>query len=216
MNPRNDNEMPQNPVPRQQLPQGEQHIKQQYSQQAAQSADTPQYVQTHAPDVRTLLAWIAPNRPFHKRGKEYFVNIFIILLAVEVILFLFHQYMLMVLAVSVVFLAFTLATVPPHPFRYRISTQGITVEDHYFLWQELYDFYFKRQDGADMLTVRTKAYMPGELTIVLGEVHREHVKEILLPYLPFREYVKPSFLEKTAEWLSKTFPLEKTRVHPQQ
>ena len=61
-----------------------------------------QYVLTHSPEVRTLLSWIAPNRPHHRRGKEYFVNVVIILFALEVILFLFHQYMLMVLAFSVV------------------------------------------------------------------------------------------------------------------
>lgn len=209
--PRREHSQP--PIPRAEVPHEQ---RPQVTHSEATETDVPQYVQTHAPDVRTLLAWIAPNRPFRKRGKEYFINIFIILLATEVILFLFHQYMLMVLALSVVFLAFTLATVPPHPFRYKISTQGITVEDHYFLWQELYDFYFKRQDREDLLIIRTKSYMPGELTIVLGDVHRDHVKEVLLPFLPFREYVKPSFVERTADWLSRTFPLEKSSASTQQ
>jgi hypothetical protein len=179
-------------------------------------SDAPQYVQTHAPDVRTLLAWVGPNRPFRKRHKEYYINILIILLAVEVILFLFSQYMLMILALAVVFLAFALATVPPQPFHYKISTQGITVEDHYFLWQELYDFYFRRQDNVDLLILRTKAYFPGELVIPLTDVHREHIKQILLPYLPFREFVKPSLFDRSADWLAKTFPLEKAPARSQQ
>jgi hypothetical protein len=194
-------------------------MQEEQEEYAQSSAQTPRQATPialnvqHVADVRTLLSWIAPGRPFRKRGKEYFINILIITLAVEVILFLFSQYMLMVLAFALVFLTFALATVPPHPFHYKISTQGITVEDHYFLWQELYDFYFKRQDNTDLLIVQTKSYYPGELSITLGDMHKEHVKEVLLPFLPYREYVKPSFIEKAADWLAKTFPLEKQATH---
>lgn len=163
-------------------------------------------------DVKTLLSWHAPGRPFQKKGKEYYVNMLIIMLLINIVLFLFHEYLSMFVVLSFVFVAFALASVPPHDFFYRISSEGIMIEDHYFLWQELYDFYFKRlPSGEDVLYVRTKAYIPGELTIVLGQLHKEHVRQVLLPYLPFREYVKPTFTEKTGDWLSHTFPLEKTK-----
>ncbi len=117
----------------------------------------------------------------------------------------------MAVVVALVFLAFVLATVPPHDFHYRVSTEGIQVEDHYFLWQELYDFYFKRMHGIDVLHIRTKTLFPGELTVTLGHVSPAHIKTVLLPYLPYREYVKPTFMEKSADWLTKTFPLETTK-----
>ncbi len=160
-------------------------------------------------EVHTLLTWSAPGRPFEKKGREYFANIFIILLAVLVILFLFSQYMLMLLAIAVVFMTYALNTVPPHNFHYKISTEGVMVEDHFFIWQELYDFYFKKIHGSEVLHLRTKSYFPGELTIVLGEMTKDHVKSVLLPYLPYREYVKPTSLEKAGDWLGKTFPLDK-------
>ena len=68
----------------------------------------------------------------------------------------------------------------------------------------------------DVLIVSTKSYLPGELTIVLGEMQPDQVKNILLPYLPFREFVKPSFIERASEWVSKTFPLEKRTAQMQQ
>ncbi|MCL5432797.1 MAG: hypothetical protein M1524_01635, partial [Patescibacteria group bacterium] len=92
--------------------------------------------------VRTLLSWSAPGRPFRKRGKEYYINTILLALVIEVILFLFSQYLLMGIVASLVFIAFALATFAPYNFHYRISTEGITLEDHYYLWQELYDFYF--------------------------------------------------------------------------
>lgn len=166
-------------------------------------------VMQYPSEVKTLLSWHAPGRPFVHRSKQYFLNIILIMLALEIILFLFSQYMLMMVVASLVFLAYAMATVPPHDFHYKITTEGILVEDHFFLWQELYDFYFLRKENNDILHIRTKTFFPGELVIVLGEMNKEHVKSVLLPYLPFREYVKPTFMEKSGDWLEKNFPLDK-------
>src|SRR3990167_10491582 len=126
--------------------------------------------------VKTLLSWKAPGRPFRKRGKQFYINSLLIMLLVEIILFLFSQYLLMLVVLSLVFVAFALASVPPHDFHYRISTQGITIEDHFFLWQELYDFYFKRIEGIEVLHIRTHSFIPGELTLTLVDIDKEHVK----------------------------------------
>ncbi len=116
----------------------------------------------------------------------------------------------MVVILSLVFVAFALATVPPRDFHYRISTEGITIEDHFFLWQELYDFYFKKREGIDVLHIRTHAFIPGEITITLGSIDREHVKKVLLPYLPYREVIRRSFVEKSGDLLERNFPLDKS------
>jgi len=172
-------------------------------------AEAPDLSQNYIPnEVKTLLAWTAPGRPFRKRTKQYYLTSLLIMLFIEVILFLFSQYMLMLVVLSLVFVAFALATVPPRDFHFRISTEGITVEDHFYLWQELYDFYFKKRNGIDVLHIRTHAFIPGELTITLGSIGEEHVKSVLLPFLPYREYIKPTFMDKSADWLSKNFPLE--------
>lgn len=167
------------------------------------------YNQQDSPQIQTLLSWSAPGRPFKKRGRQYFMTALLIALLLEVIVFLFAQYLLMLLIASFVFVSFALATVPPHNFRYRISTEGVTIEDHFYLWQELYDFYFKKRFGVDVLHVRTRALLPGELTLTLGEINVEHVKDIILPYLPYREVVRDTFMEKSGNWLTKNFPLEK-------
>jgi hypothetical protein len=160
-------------------------------------------------EVKTLLAWSAPGRPFRKRSKQYYLTSILITFLVEVILFLFSQYMLMLVVLSLLFVAFALASVPPRNFQYRISTEGITIEDHFFLWVELYDFYFKKREGVEALHARTHSFIPGELTITLGDITKDHMKSVLLPYLPYREVIKPTFMEKSGDWLSRTFPLEK-------
>ena len=163
----------------------------------------------HQHTVETILEWTAPGRPFRKRGRQYYLTSILIVLLVEVILFLFSQYMLMLVVLSLLFVAFSLATIAPSNFKYRISTEGITIEDHFFLWQELYDFYFKKREGVDVVHIRTHSFIPGELTLTLGSVDREHIKSALLPYLPYREVVRSTFMEKSGDWLTKNFPLEK-------
>lgn len=165
--------------------------------------------QGHPHDVVTLLSWQGPGRPFQKKGKAFFSTSLLLVLLLEVILFLFSEYMLMVVVVAFVFMAFVLATIPPRDFHYRISNEGIMVEDHFYLWQELYDFYFKKINNANVLHVRTHFLIPSELVITLGDISPAHVKAVLLPYLPYREFVKPTFMEKSGNWLAKSFPLEK-------
>jgi hypothetical protein len=172
-----------------------------------ESQEQPQndYMEETAP-----LEWTAPGRPFKKRTKQFYLTALLIMLLLEIILFLFSQYLLMVVIVSLVFVGFALASVPPKDFHYRVSTEGIMIEDRFFLWKELYDFYFKKVDGVETIHVRTQAYLPGELILTLGDLDKDEVKKALFPYLPFREYVKPSFMEKSGDWLSKNFPLENT------
>lgn len=161
-------------------------------------------------DIQTLLSWHALGRPFKKHSKEYFINIFLIVTAVEVIIFLFHMYLLMLVILSLAFLAFTLAIVPPHMFYYKITSEGIRIEDSFFIWDELYDFYFTKHNGVDVVKIGTKSYIPGELTLMLGDITPQQIKTAILPFLPFREYVRPTFTQKAGDWLEKNFPLEKS------
>lgn len=159
-------------------------------------------------DVKTLLEWEAPGRPFIKRHKSYYTTSLLIMFFIEVILFLFSQYMLMLVVASLVFVAFALATVPPHNLHFRVSTQGIFIEDGFYIWDELYDFFFVKQHNQDVLILRTRSFFPGELTVTLGNITPQHMKHVLLPYLPFREYINQTFGEKLGNWVAKTFPLE--------
>jgi len=138
----------------------------------------------HQYSVETILEWTAPGRPFKKKSKQYYLTSLLIVILVEIILFLFSQYMLMLVVLSLLFVAFSLAAVPPSDFKYRISSEGLTIEDHFFLWQELYDFYFKKREGVDVVHIRTHSFIPGELTLTLGKIDRTHkIRSLIIPSL---------------------------------
>lgn len=170
--------------------------------------------ETYYHDVKTFYEWDAPGRPFRKRGKEYYLSSLLIMLLIEIILFLFSQYLLMLVVLSLTFVSFALVSVPPRDFHYKISTEGITVEDHFFLWQELYDFYFRKRDHIDVVYIRTHAFIPGELSLSLNAVDKEPVKRTLLQFLPYREVIRKTFVEKSGDWLASNFPLEKPNHTP--
>jgi len=162
----------------------------------------------HPHTVVTFLEWTAPGRPFKKRTKQYYLTALLIMIFVEIILFLFSQYLLMIVVLSLIFVAFALATIPPKNFHYRISSEGIMIEDSFFLWQELSEFYFKKRENVETIHILTQDYFPGELVITLGDLDQDRIKNVLLAHLPYREYIKPTFVEKSADWLTKNFPLE--------
>src|SRR6266480_1478676 len=110
-----------------------------YDDYQAHDEMLPEYAEE---DVKTYLSWHAHGRPYQEHSVEYYTNSFLITMAVEIILFFFSQYVLMALVFSLAFLVFALSVVPPRNLFYRISSEGIRVEDHYFIWEELYDFYF--------------------------------------------------------------------------
>jgi hypothetical protein len=154
------------------------------------------------------LEWIAPGRPFEKKSRQYYLTALLIMLLVEAILFLFSEFMLMFVVAALVFVTFALASIPPKDFKYRISGEGVQIEDRFYLWQELYDFYFYKKYNYSAIHIRTKDLIPGELIITMGNQPEESIKKALISYLPFREYVKPSFEDRVATWLVKNFPLD--------
>ena len=175
---------------------------------SAKENELEEYNNIH--DVRTLLEWTAPSRLYSKRQMTYYLNLLILMFALLVILFLFSQYILMLVVLSLAFVSYALASTPPADIKYRISTEGIAIDEHYYLWQELYDFYFK-QRGKDLtLHIRTKEFLPGELIMLLVNITKDKMRNALIPYLPYREVVKNTLGEKAGDWLYKTFPLDET------
>lgn len=164
---------------------------------------------SHYQDTRTLLSWTAPGRPYKKRSKEFYVSGLVLVLLLDIILFIFSEYLLMFVVLTLYFFSVILSATPPQRYHYRISTQGIKIEDHFYIWDELYDFYFKMAEGVEIAVIRTHGIMPGELKLTLGEVPTDHIRRVLMNYIPYREVVRPTFMERGGEWLAKTFPLER-------
>ena len=178
-------------------------VKQKPSQE---EAFTPKM--NEAGEVRTLLSWEAPSRPFRKKDRSYYTTIAIIVVLLMLITFLMREFLLMGTLLALAFVSYVLAFVPPHDIKYRISTQGITVGEDFYFWHFLDAFWFKEKDKHKILIIQTRFRFPNQLMLVLGNQNEEKVKKMLARFLPFVEVPYKSWMEKWSEGLQKNFPLE--------
>ncbi len=161
-----------------------------------------------AGEVKTLLSWEAPSRPFRKKDRSYYTTIAILVILVCLIAFLFREFLLMGVLLALAFVSYVLAFVPPHNIKYRISTQGITIGEDFYFWHFLDAFWFKQKEGHKVLHIQTRLRFPAQLMLVLIPQDEEKVKKIVARFLPFVEVPYKSWMEKWSEGLQKNFPLE--------
>lgn len=172
----------------------------------AKESFTPKMAE--AEEIKTLLEWEAPARPFRKKDRSYYTTLAIIVILLCLILLLAREFLLIAALLSLTFVAYVLAFVPPHKINYKISTQGVTVGEDFYFWHFLDSFWFKEKEGYNVVHIQTHFRFPAQLMLVLDKVDEEKIKKIMSRFLPFLEKPYKSWMEKWSESLQKNFPLE--------
>lgn len=166
---------------------------------------------SHEP-VRTLLEWKAPTRPFKKKGAAYYRTIAIIAVLVILISALMREFILIGAVLALGFVVYVLGFIPPEDIDYKVSTQGITIGDHFYFWSELDSFWLSNKDGAQVLNVLTNLRFPAQLIIHIGDQDPQTVRNIIAQYLPFREIAPKSFVDNWGDRLQRYFPLDSSKA----
>ena len=180
--------------------------KAQSKQPQMQEFFTPKMME--AEEIKTLLSWEAPSRPFRKKQRSYYTTLAIIVILLVLILLLAREFLLIATILSFTFVAYVLAFVPPHRINYKISTQGITIGEDFYFWHFLDSFWFKEKEGYKVIHIQTRLRFPAQLMMVLEKTDEEKVKKIVSRFLPFHEKPFKSWMEKWSESLQRNFPLE--------
>lgn len=193
-------------------------VKQQPKKQSKASTEqfnapeffTPKMME--AEEIKTLLSWDAPSRPFRKKDRSYYTTLAIIVILLVLLLFLVKEFLLIATLLSLAFVAYVLAFVPPHNINYRVSTQGVTIGEDFYFWHFLDAFWFTKKESSIILHIQTRLRFPTQLMMVLNtsEADEEKVKKTVARFLPFVEVPRKTWLEKWSEGLQKHFPLENT------
>lgn len=195
------------------IPKQNPQIKHQPQQSVPSEFFTPKMME--AEEIKTLLSWEAPSRPFKKKDRSYYTTIAILAILLVLIAFLAREFLLIGVILSFAFVSYVLAFVPPHHISYRISTQGITIGEDFYFWHFLDAFWFKKKEGQTILHIQTRLRFPAQLMLVLGDpsagsgqVNEEKIKKLVSRFLPYVEVPYKSWMEKWSEGLQKHFPLE--------
>ncbi len=156
-----------------------------------------------------LVEWDAPARPFKKRNRQFFSTIIIIAILVSLILFFAGQVLPVAVVISVVFLVYVTAVIPPQSVHYKLTNYGIYVEKEAFSWLGMGRFWFDEKSGQKVLEIELYGF-PGRLTFVLidGQTPRAEDLERVLSEVLIKEKPTLTAYEKTAKWLKEKIPLE--------
>ncbi|HBL51965.1 MAG TPA: hypothetical protein DDZ05_01945 [Candidatus Blackburnbacteria bacterium] len=160
---------------------------------------------TNEPE-KVVFSWTVPARPFKKRDREFFTTVLAIAFLVGLILFFLDGPLPLLVIIALVFLVYVLSTVPPEEVEHSITNKGIIAAGQRHDWFNLRRFWFTNRFGAHLLVVESRGF-PGRIETVVLEKDEEKIKKELTSHLPFEE-VAPSFLDKSAAWLSKRIPFE--------
>ena len=159
--------------------------------------------------VETLLTWHATSRPHRKRDRSFYITVATLIILIAMIALLAGEKMLVAVLFALMFLVYVLNFIEPGEIDYKLSTQGVTVDNHFYHWQELDSFWFEHKDGYNVLHILTQLRFPGVLMLVLSPtINEDEVKKTVARFLPFHEIAPKSVLDKWAESLQKYFPLE--------
>ncbi len=153
-----------------------------------------------------VIEWRALTRPFKKRHQRYFTTILIIALLISLILFFAGQYLPIAVVISAVFLVYVQSVVPPIEINHLITTYGIKIDTEMYYWQEFGRFWFEDKMGQPQVVIETMRF-PGRISLVLGDVTKKQIKDILSEVLMFERPPLTQY-EKVAKWLEKRLPLD--------
>lgn len=161
-------------------------------------------------ELKTLLEWQAPSRPFKKRDRDYFTTIGAMVFLIVVILFFMKEWLFICAILSLTFLVYVLNTIPPEEVGHKITNKGVESAGHIYAFSDLREFWFTQKFNHPMLVIQTKLRFPGRVLMLLNNTEEKRVKEILSTYLPFKASPEKTWMDNAADWLSQKVPLEKT------
>ncbi|MBI5151657.1 MAG: hypothetical protein HZA34_03740 [Candidatus Pacebacteria bacterium] len=171
--------------------------------------DHQQFVPPQQPaKEELLLEWSAPERAFKKRDREYYTTIAVIVFLLSIILFFAGQFLPIAVVVSFAFVSYALAAVPPESAHHQITTYGIHTGGKLYQWHELGRFWFNTTLQQSLLHVEHHNGLPPRLLMLLGEVKKDDMENLLVNFL-IHDTPPPTSVEKAAAWLQEKFPLEK-------
>ncbi len=159
--------------------------------------------------VETLLSWRAPSRPHRKKNRSFYTTVAVLIILIAMISLIAGERMLVAVLFALMFLVYVLNFIEPGEIEYKISTQGVTMEGHFYHWQEMDSFWFENKDGYAVLHILTQLKFPSMLMMVLAPpITEDAVRKIVARFLPYHEIAPKSVVEKWADGLQKYFPLE--------
>ncbi len=153
---------------------------------------------------KEIFSWRAPERPFKKRDRQFWITIVATASIFGLILFLAEGVMPVILIISLIFLFYVLSTVEPEETSYTITNKGVKISEKRTDWNVFTRFWFMKRLDSDLL-VFDMDVVPGRLELVVHSKDKDKIRDILTTYMK-EEEARPSYMDRTAGWFSRFLP----------
>jgi hypothetical protein len=158
-------------------------------------------------EEKVLFQWMAPERAFQKRDRDYWITVVAILALVAMILFLIKEFFLIMALLSVLFLYYVLSTTPPEIVENKITNRGVYFGSKRYDWGMLERFWIGKSLKMEMIYFETALKFPRQISLVINPGDGEAIKKIVAKRLPLLDY-SPTFVDKMTKWVGERLPLE--------
>jgi len=155
-----------------------------------------------------LLKWRALERPFKERDQSWFTTVAVIVVLASFVALFLKEFLLLGVIFAITFVSYLLATKRPEMLAHTITDEGISSGDKFYSWDNLESFWFKNLAGETALVVTLRKGFPSQLFLLLGDVHEENVKQILVNHLEYVPAPEEDWMEKSAHWFSEKVGLD--------
>lgn len=153
---------------------------------------------------KVLFSWSAPERPFKRRTREFWVSVSAIAAIVSLILFLIEGPVSVILVISIIFLFYMLSTVEPKVIKYEITNYSINIAESKNDISMFIRYWFDKRFDVDILVLETTT-IPGRLELVINPSDKKAIKKALDKFFEEGEAVQDN-IDAAAGWLSGKIP----------
>ena len=155
---------------------------------------------------KILFSWVALERPFKRRSRDFYITIISIAALFGLILFLIEGIMPVLLIIAILFLFYVLSTVEPEKIEYNITNFGIRIGGELIEWDFLGRFWFAKRLGSEVIVIETNNFA-GRLELVFEQGNKTIVKREISRFLTHEE-APPSMVDRAANWAGNRLPSE--------
>ncbi len=159
-------------------------------------------------DEKIRFEWVAPERAYQKKDKDFWITVISILVLVSVILFFVKEFFLIISLISALFLYYVLSTVPPQDIKYKLTNRGIYFGENRYEWDLFTRFWFKTSLSNEMIHFETILRFPQQISLVINKEDKDKIKDLVVKKLPLIDE-SPNFVDKLTKWVISKLPLEK-------
>ena len=171
---------------------------------------TPEAAVSMAEDIneeKVIFEWLAPERGYKPRNKDYWVTAIAILVLLSVILFFIKEIFLIIALFSVLFLYYVLSTVPPENIKHTITNRGVYFGESKYGWDWMRRFWINSAEKYDIIMFETWLKFPRQVAMMVNTADTQKVAAYLLGKMPKLES-SPTTVDKLTKWVGERLPLE--------